>query len=323
MFGASFLLKNRFRFITCLIIINIFLSDFNNIIADKIELSPENLEQKSVPAVTQATSVPAAKRKARTITIFVHGSILKLPILWRAKKGCVNGLVQYSDICDECGYKKVLKHLNEVDPNNYRAEDNYMFGWSGSLRSGRGEEASIQLYDQLAGLVEEYKNKYGYIPNIRIITHSNGARIALYLGKTAKRRNNKNFRVQEVIMLACPVQHITSKLIPQRCFRKIYSLYSLSDWVQIIAPQSYKKFKKKECKKCLSPFFSSRFFPDYPNLIQAKIRVNNRGISHSGFLRHKFIRKLPQVINELDNLWDNPTPSCEKNKPCSVIMVKV
>ena len=307
MFGTNFSIKTKNNFIAFVLSICFF-----NIISNQIAESQITQDIKKFPEL---------RRKARTVTIFIHGSILKLPILWRASKGCPLGLKQYSEICDECNYKKVLRHLNEVDPNNYKTEDNYMFGWSGSLRGCQGEYASKELYDQIHELFENYKKKYGYIPNLRIITHSNGSRIALYLGKIAKQLNNKQFRVQELIMLACPVQYVTGKLIPQRAFRKIYSIYSLSDWVQIIAPQRYKKFKsKKNCKRCLSPFFSSRCFMDYPNLLQAKVRVNGHGISHSGFLRHKFIRKLPEVIDILDQQWGKDKPNCKTSGQCGVLV---
>lgn len=267
-----------------------------------------------------ALTKPENVHKNHTLTIFIHGSILKLPILYNAKKHSPDGLAHFDEIHDKHGYKRVLRYLNEVDPQKFPKENLYMFAWCGSLKSRNREPQGTRLYNELMNVINNYKKKYNVTPKVRMITHSNGGSIALYTGKEAKRQNNKSYKVEELVMLACPVQYITYRLIPQRAFRKIFSIYSMSDWVQTMAPQSYhSNVNPAGCTKCLTPLFSGRCFPTYPNLIQAKIRLNNRGISHSAFLRHKFMKKLPEIINILNKEWEKPYLPIN-DKQCGVVL---
>jgi len=56
----------------------------------------------------------------------------------------------------------------------------YLFGWSGVLSQKRRRCEALRLYNQLVSEVEIFK-KLGFIPKIRILTHSHGGNLCLNL----------------------------------------------------------------------------------------------------------------------------------------------
>ena len=77
-------------------------------------------------------------------------------------------------------------------------------------------------------------------------------------------------------------------LINDPLFKKIYSLYSTMDMVQILDPQKIKTPGK-------APLFSQRKFPSCPQLIQVRLKCEGRGLLHIDFVLNKFTRCLGPV----------------------------
>ena len=172
----------------------------------------------------------------------------------------------------------------------------YLFGWSGKLSYQEREDTARILYNEIKALIAEYKKQYGTTPALRLITHSHGGNVALNLAKI-KEAGDTEFVIDELILLACPVQIKTAPLIKDKLFKKIYSLYSTRDLIQILDPQEvYNNLKEKRF-----PLFSQRRFPDQANLRQIIVKRKKRAISHVEFMLEKFLTTLPTILDELDN----------------------
>ncbi|MCL4361838.1 hypothetical protein M1446_05795 [Candidatus Dependentiae bacterium] len=213
------------------------------------------------------------------------------------------GLQHISFAKKECNFIKFAKQLNRADNKEFNYDDFYLFGWSGSLSSTQRYEASKHFYKQLKELIEVYKNTYGEKPFIRIMGHSHGGTVSLNLACLAKQNNDNDLVIDELVLLATPAQFSTAHYTGSKIFKQVYSIYS-NDVVPILAPQGRNDLKFKcdipRCTcNCPTPLFSRRKFPHSHNLIQAKVKFNGRGISHTGFLRCKLPSALPGILHDL------------------------
>jgi hypothetical protein len=150
-------------------------------------------------------------------------------------------------------FKNMAKTIAEADPTNYPFEHFYIFGWSGDLSFKVRQKAAEDLHQDLEKIVAVYTKKYGKVPFIRLITHSHGGNVALNLATI--NHTNQEWLINEMILLACPVQHRTGNLIASPLFEKIYSFYSTMDTLQIADPQG---FYRKDCSPEDKDIFSQR-----------------------------------------------------------------
>lgn len=253
------------------------------------------------------------------INIFIHGTLffaLKLPFA-SSFFSSPQGLFPVSKLPNSYQIKKVATMLNNRNSTKFPINNFYSYGWSGQLSSTTRNLAAHEIYHVILNLTNNYKAKIGRIPKIRIITHSHGGNIALQLGKWARYHQDKNFQIDELILLACPVQFETKNYVKDKCFKKIYSLFSYADLIQIADPQGLielKNIKIKNWWKKLSqkPIFSERVFPRSNNLIQANITLNRYRPIHIDFLRLKFFKALPDILHFLD--LDRKKPFLRKAK---------
>lgn len=229
------------------------------------------------------------------ITIFVHGTrrLSKLFIHYTNKP---NKLVAIKKIPATYTTKSISKSLAKVDPINFSKKHFYVFGWPGKLNHQARVAAAKILYDEITALVETLK-KDGLHPTITLITHSHGGNVALNLA-TCITDNKPTFQIDNLILLACPIQEQTRALVNHELFKKVYNIYSTSDLTQIIDPQGL----HRENKNKKVAFFSQRTFDVCPTLKQAKIKINNRGVWHGGFLSTKFFTRLPGLLNTMEQL---------------------
>jgi len=241
-------------------------------------------------------------RSERTITIWVHGtralSRTLFPNFFRSVAGLNNADV----------YKKnnnlltIARTLNEANPDMFPEEDIFFFGWSGVLSDSARRKAAKQLYEHILSIIEKYKNRYKIIPKIRIITHSHGGNVTLYLAEERKERDVQII-IDQLILLACPVQKKTSHLVKDKMFKNIWSFYSKLDLIQVLDPQGVYDIKdrwengNKEKKEDI-PLFSERCFPEQDNLQQVSVKINGRPITHLEFVLKKFVRRLPDMNKE-------------------------
>jgi ElaB/YqjD/DUF883 family membrane-anchored ribosome-binding protein len=257
----------------------------------------------SIPQPTQ----PDATTK---ITVWIHGT--------RSTKSLDNyttatppslGLKLLSSFPDNVRLKGLAQAASAADPANYPFEYSYAFGWSGDLSFDARSAAATDLYKQLKELVATHTNKDGKTPFIRLITHSHGGNVALNLAKVNDQDPTKKLFIDEVILLACPVQHMTEKLIESPLFGKIYTLYSTMDMFQVGDPQ---KMYVNHAKKGDKGLFSQRRFPDNKKLIQVELALGPTtataiGPLHTGFITKNLTKRLPAIIRYLDQ-WEKEQP---------------
>ena len=236
------------------------------------------------------------------ITIWVHGTkpqaFLPKHLSMFTKKmertlyGCKPGLHKAADLDLQYYQYSLAKELSNVAPEQFQWEHFYIYGWSGKLDPQDRKIAAYELFCALQGLVDDYEKKYGCEPKIVVITHSHGGSVALHMADpeihsdTPVSVNQKTpFTIDKLILLACPVQHYTQALVKSTMFKRIYSIHSHTDMIQVLDPQGLHPFFKMEkaanikaafqksvfCKKN-GPLFSRRHFCVHPKIPQANIR---------------------------------------------------
>lgn len=239
------------------------------------------------------------------VTVWVHGTrFFPEPVLKKFFY-CHDGLNHYTSLDSTYRHHTLCQTLIDSDPNRFEAEYFYLFGWSGALSHKERKKAAKALYAQLQILRAEYRKKYGVEPKIRLIAHSHGGNVCLLLDQI-KDPTDLEFIIEELIMLATPVQIETMQYACQPIFKKVYSLYSYLDSLQVLDPQGWQTSKKG------APFFSQRRFADHDKICQCAIKVDSRYLLHVEFIKGKFLCKLPSVLDALEN-WQKEIASKGQN----------
>lgn len=156
-------------------------------------------------------------------------------------------------------YHAISTMMNEQQASN---TSYYSFGWNGQLSQKARRHAAISLYQALSQEVAAY-NARGLSPRVRLICHSHGGNVALNLAginaalsgeqfsdpeTTANIEEIKQsleklelsqnlpsqFYIDELVMLATPIQKETEGLAASRFFKQVFTGYSHNDKTQII-----------------------------------------------------------------------------------------
>ncbi len=249
------------------------------------------------------------------ITIWIHGTrFIRRPIFQSFFNGKPS-LKLAQELAPDYYLHHLAHALNRADPKKHPLKTMYLFGWSGKLNAIIREQAAIALYDDIATISTEYETQYGIKPIIRIIGHSHGGNVALNLAKIKK--DNPSFIIEELVLLACPVQQITKSYIEDEMFKRTYALYSTLDMVQVLAPQMvYTMYRTKRgrirSEMCWPPLSSRRFNTTH-KLSQVKIKINGRALFHSEFTGNRFAAMLPHILHVIDS-WHNNEPALKTNQ---------
>lgn len=252
------------------------------------------------------TSSSGNKKNNIWITVWIHGT--QICFGDPATKGirayvqqlahtyfyCLQGLHSLRVQPESNKYYKFAEILEEEDPARFQVEHFYTYGWSGNLSFQEREQEGAKLYHQLLSLVALYKKMYGQKPRVRIISHSHGGNVALNL-VAEEHKEHKHLIVDELILLACPVQIATVAYAQSPMFKKIYSLYTKFDVIQRIDPQGLYLGKIQN-----TPLFSQQRFPPSDTMIQAELTVARFGLPHVEMLSERFIRSLPHILTKLE-----------------------
>lgn len=185
------------------------------------------------------------------------------------------------------------KHLVKSDPIRFPAEDVLMYSWAGIFNYQECERAAGRLYESLLKAKRDYQVRNKYTPKIRIITFSYGGNIALNLAKFKNPQDG--LIIDELIILAWPVQKYLVPLAKNPMFKKIFNIYSPLDIVQIIDPQGIISRD--------APLFSGRRICRASNILQAQVRINGYGRGHFGLNNKQFVSAFPMVLDELNNWY--------------------
>lgn len=242
------------------------------------------------------------KPKQHTITVWIHGtrvffSKFLCPNFFYTRQGLHNA----TTFEQQYHVREIAELLHRTDSLNFPLENIYFYGWSGKLSFKARYKAAKKLYASLIQIINDYTTKHGVQPKIRIITHSHGGNVALNL---ACFNQDLKLRIDELILLACPVQQRTCHLSSHDTFEKIYSLFSRFDSFQILDPQKlYYYFNRDLAHDSTNSkpknFFSQRLFPEHKKITHVRLKFNNRGIMHIEFIMNKFVGVLPLIMKEI------------------------
>jgi len=228
-----------------------------------------------------------------TITVWVHGTrnSQRIPLpgfkkVWKTIPG-LHHTSAYKNMWFN-NMSRVAKGLNQADAKQFPLESLYIFGWSGLLNPTKRKEAANRLYDSLIDLQETIETEKGVKPLYRVITHSHGGNVALLLAEV-KKDKKKKIKIDELVLLACPVQKRTSCYTKNAMFKTMYHFYSPIDLTQVIDPQ----ILQDPLSDMEGPVFSERTFPEQKNLIQLDIGP----IMHVSFFGKRFLKRLPKLLN--------------------------
>ncbi len=232
------------------------------------------------------------------VTIWIHGTMPSLIVPKFAKHSFFHlehGLVPISQYHDTDQLYKIADALINTCPEQFNADHYYTFGWSGKLSFTERKKAAQELYQSIVSLNKSYQETHGQPPHIRVITHSHGGNVALSMAKV--KQSDEPFIIDELVLLACPVQEKTKHLIAHDCFNRVYSLYSSGDIIQIIDPQGLYQNSKTD------KLFSEHTFNHHEKLRQAQIEKNGKSLAHMDFLWTSFAQHLPSLLQSLDEFY--------------------
>lgn len=283
--------------------------------------SKHKKEAKQKPFIV-TNSTHEKQEESPWITVWIHGTQPSFET--SATKGlranlkklsykyfyCPKGIHALNTQPETNRHYRLARLLQEKDSFRFQTQHFYTFGWSGYLNFQEREEAGSKLYTQLLELIEVYEKQHGKKPYVRLITHSHGGNVALNLA-AAEKQQQKRLIIDELILLACPVQEKTVAYIHTPIFKKIYSFYSSLDMLQIVDPQGLYRSNAIQ-----APLFSKRRFPECDHLIQTKIRFAKRAILHVEFLSNQFLQALPSILTTLDACQTTDS----KKKPMCIII---
>jgi hypothetical protein len=261
---------------------------------------------------------PKKITSGRNVTIWIHGTkttSLKLPFKRiRQFFDCQPGLNPSNLLDENYHMRTIAKTISNSDSDRFPEEDFYLFGWSGQLSFEAREQAAEELYTALIKLLVQYTHRDSHMPSLRIITHSHGGNVALLLAEIMEKRQ-QYFPIDELILLACPVQDRTANLPGSHIFKKVYSIYSAGDLFQIGDPQGAYKNVPAET------FLSRRHFPPQENLRQAIVKFNRRSLMHIEFILPRFLTLLPDILDEIDAWYTNIQSFMKNSHEMSLLLV--
>lgn len=224
-----------------------------------------------------------------SITVYVHGSQNATKLLSKDIWYCQQGLHHVDELPSTSLFVQDAQLLQQGDSLLFNRAHYYTFGWSGKVNFAVREKAGRDLYDAIKILLHKYHQQYGTYPVVRIITHSHGGNIVLNMVKELPFFAGNTVEL-ELILLACPVQKVTEKLINHPGIARSYVLYSTFDLIQKL------DFYKYEGKR----YWPKRMFePETSNCSQVLVKVNGKRLAHTDFC-HSIVRHIPEIVGAVN-----------------------
>lgn len=130
-------------------------------------------------------------------------------------------------------YKNSYIFANQENSSNLHF---YTFGWDGYLNQKSRLNNAKLLYSSLLNEISKIKSTLNLKDQdleIILIGHSHGGNVLLNLAKINAEIHG-NLKIDKLVLVGTPVQSETEELINDTMFKKIYSLYSNDDMVQVI-----------------------------------------------------------------------------------------
>ncbi|HEX2978345.1 MAG TPA: hypothetical protein VHO47_04470 [Candidatus Babeliales bacterium] len=278
---------------------------------DKMHLKEEPSATQDVIATSSKSDVidlPIAQPTAPRITVWVHGTHFWFNKMFKSMTAQEEGVYLASDLPNDYLYRKlIVNRLCKAAPCEFNHEHFYILSWTGVLSSRARINAARSLLRDLKKICAAYREKYGAQPAICLITHSHGGNVALNLEVVNDPQDP--IIIDKLVMLAVPVQVETAQYVKSRYFKKIYSLYSTYDMIQIGDMQRF-GYHIDDPQRSSIPLFSGRKFEPCENLLQVKVRFDGVGPFHLSFILSTFVLALPDILATLDQV-PLPIQNCE------------
>lgn len=253
----------------------------------------------------------------RTITVWVHGTRIFPNDLFKETFKETPSIKHYLDLDPSTKLHTIASQLIAASPEAFFPDDYYVFGWSGELSFNVRRKTARLLFDELKRIQQEYNLAHGHTPKIRIICHSHGGNVALHMAD-CQTNGDVDIIVDELVLLACPVQMHTKHCIKSPIFKSIYALSSSLDFVQLIDPQGL--YSPEGFGSC--GLFSERFFQPSSRLTQATIKMHKRAITHHEFVQDKFLNTLTIILEEL-RVWNKQWPIAESDNTLTTCLIDI
>lgn len=133
---------------------------------------------------------------------------------------------------------QTLRELFELQHTFYQTQPSkrryYTFGWDGALSLARRLEEARKFYGALEKEVVNLRSQ-NLEPFIHIVGYSHGGNVALNLARVKDEQENTDtsFAIEQLVLLATPIQRETDYLVAETdFFKKVYLFYSTEDNVQ-------------------------------------------------------------------------------------------
>lgn len=237
------------------------------------------------------TSNNSYRQTSEPLTVFIHGTLPPafdklvhlFDVPWDLTPAHAQGNKYYMG--------RIPFTLSSADPVLFPLEQFYLYGWSGDLNFVSRKQAAHILYHRIKQINQ---NK----SPITLIGHSHGGNVALNIAAVAAEHNDPDFIVDKLILLAVPIQQATAKYTRSPVFKKIYSLYSPTDLIQVLDPQGLYITQKTE-----SLFSARTLDQDHArHVIQVSLSINAHDPGHMTFISADFMKLLPRILHTLDYL---------------------
>lgn len=251
--------------------------------------------QKKISRTITVEQTPVDFEHEPTISVWIHGTQIMSK---KESNGSSAGLqlIHTLSPADEPLHAACQRTPKDGD---HAVHEMYSFLWSGKLSFKSRFKAATKLYFQLEQAIDNYHTIFNIYPKIRVITHSHGGNVALNLARIYESHKGNLTTIDELILLACPVQRETSSYLEHAMFKSVYALYSKIDLVQVLDPQGFYDGN-------ILHIFSKRRFDWHEKLLQAEIRINNKRLTHTTFQKESFLNILPSIIDAL-KCWSSTT----------------
>lgn len=217
------------------------------------------------------------------INIYVHGSVgssMRMKYFFTLFKKDVSKTSYYTQTCEHRNDPQWTKNhaaqglgMQKIDPfskhktaaqlfahlydavqhkfyPNQTCIDSYTYGWSGAVNHKKRCEDATIFYKELKELVL-LKRESNLQVKVRIIAYSHGGNVVLNMAQEHNNDEHPNdFVINELILIATPVQQETDCYALHPFFERIYSICSRADCIQ-----------RADCFSTAG-FFSGRSFCD-------------------------------------------------------------
>ncbi|HBL98024.1 TPA: hypothetical protein DDZ86_00075 [Candidatus Dependentiae bacterium] len=144
---------------------------------------------------------------------------------------CIFESCKFDPLIASCYLVPAYDEIARAVGNSCDIEEYASFGWSGLLSQKARRDAGLQFYKELQAYRERIVREKGVEPIIRIITHSHGGNVALWIAQ-AELELQKHLSIDLLFMYGAPMQIETAPLIASPLFRRIILGYSWGDSVQ-------------------------------------------------------------------------------------------